>query len=127
MTVPEIAMYPISTLKVQRLMEVVSNATFYLEIRTDIVTFPKTNTHGTDTALLVYSLDYHLTGQPSSPRLITAFPVDNSTPTALFAPTNLGDAVPIALQYNAVLPVTIPADQMVGKRFIANESTSTGN
>jgi hypothetical protein len=127
MTVPEIALYPISTLNVQRLVEVVDNAQFYLELRTDIVNFPKTNTKGTDTALLIYSIDYHLTGEASKPRLITAFPVDSSFAAGIFAPAQLGDQVSIALKYNGALPVTIPAAQMVGKRFIANESTSTGN
>ena len=35
-----------------------------------------------------------------------------------------GNSVALKLKYNAVLPVSIPAEEMVGKRFILNESTS---
>jgi hypothetical protein len=126
-SVPELVNYPYANLKIQRLVEVAANDQFYLELRTDIVAFPKVNTEGSDQALLVYSLDFHAPGQASKPRLITAFPVQTSFGAGIFNPTGLGNSVPLSLKYNAALPVTIPANQMVGKRFIANESTSTRN
>lgn len=125
--VPELADYAYCDLKIQRLVEVVKNKDFYLELRTDIVNFPKNNTQGSDQALLVYSVDYHAVGEPSRPRLITAFPVQTSFAAGIFNPNGLGDEVPLKLKYNAALPVTIPAALMVGKRFIANESNSTRN
>jgi hypothetical protein len=126
-SVPELINYNYSALKVRRLVEVAQNSQFYLELRTDIVDFPLTNTQGADAALLIYTLDFHAPGQVSKPKIITAFPVAASFAAGIFNPAGLGDNVALALKYNAVLPVTVPAELMVGKRFIANESTSTGN
>ena len=123
--VPELANYNYAALNVKRLVEVVQNNDFTLELRTDIVNFPLTNTQGADTALLIYSIDYQAPGQASKPKLITAFPVASSFAAGVFNPTGLGEQLPIALKYNAVLPVSIPASQMIGKRFIANESEIT--
>jgi hypothetical protein len=126
-SIPELVKYPYSSLSVQRLIEVAQNSQFYLELRTDIVNFPHANTEGTNTALLIYSMDFHAPGQVSKPKIITAFPVGASFAAGIFNPTLLGDNVALSLKYNAVLPVTVPAELMVGKRFIANESTSTRN
>jgi hypothetical protein len=120
--VPEILKYPFSSLYSKRLVEIAEGSDFYLELRTDIVDFPKTNTHGADTSLLVYSLDFHAPGKPPNPRLITAFPVQTSFAAGIFDPSLLGEQKPLKLNYNAAVPVTIPAESMVGKRFIANDS-----
>ena len=133
-TLPELVNYPFSELQPTRLMEVISNADVYIEIRTDIVPFTHPNDKGTDTALLVYSIDFHLPGERADPLLITAFPVAASFAQGIFNPANLTDpanpaaTVPISLQYNAALPVTLPATEMVGKRYIDNEqSTNNSN
>ena len=124
-TVPALADYAYCGLSVKRLVEVVQNSQFYLELRTDIVQFPNAQTHGSDTALLIYTVDFHAPGQEAKPRLVTAFPVQASFATGLFDPTNMmGDQLPIKLKYNLALPVTVPAELMVGKRFIFNESVS---
>ena len=130
---PELVNYPYSELKPTRLMEVVKTADYYLEIRTDIVPFTHTNDKGSDTALLVYSIDYHLATEPSDPRIITAFPVAASFATGIFDPAQMTDQanpssqVQISLNYNAALPVTVPATEMVGKRYIYNEQPANRN
>jgi hypothetical protein len=125
LTIPsDIASYNYSNLKVKRLVEIVANEKYYLEMRTDIVNFPFENTHGNNRALLIYSIDFRSPEQPARPRLVTVFPVDAGFATGLFNPTSLGTSVSMKLKYNAVLPVSIPAEEMVGKRFILNDSTS---
>lgn len=121
--VPELTEYPFETLKVRRLVEVVTLENATLEIRTDIVHFPKTNLRGANTNLLIYSVDYRPNGAEARPRLITAFPVQQTTAKGVFEPSLLGESLPIKLNYNASLPVTISGEQMVGKRFIFNESS----
>lgn len=117
--VPEIVNYPYASLRVKRLLETVRNSEFTLELRTDIINFPKTNTHGQNSALLVYSINYRKEGHDRShPRLITAFPVAAGFADGVFNPKNLGDNVPLKLKYNAALPDTIPAELMIGKRTI---------
>ncbi len=124
----EIVNYDYSKLPVKRIVEIVENNSFYLEIRTDIVSYLFPNAKGTDTGMLIYSIDYHektIDGiKRARPRLITAFPVLLSSETGLFNPKGLGPTQPITLNFNAALPVTIPADQMVGKRYIFDESTA---
>ncbi len=115
---PEIINYPYSELKPKRLLEVVSNSEFYLELRTDIVPFKRP---ATNQALLIYSIDYHLVGKDSHPRLITAFPVQEEFAKGLFDPTQLGDQVQLRLKYNAALPVDLPAEKLIGKRYIYDE------
>ncbi len=132
--IPELAHYNYGSLDKKRLVEVINNDQFYLELRTDIVNFPKTNTRGADTALLIYSMDYRpavhgiarLFPHRSAPLLITAFPVQASFAAGLFSQP-MGDKVQLKLNYNAALPVTIPAELMVGKRFILNESNTASN
>ena len=118
--------YDYHSLSVKRLVEVVDDKDFYLEIRTDIVNYPFANSKGSDTGLLIYSINFHektLEGFLSSrPRLITAFPVLVSSEAGLFSPSFLGESKKIQLNYNAALPVTIPAEKMVGKRYIFDES-----
>ncbi len=124
-SVPELIDYPYCKLQVKRLVEVAQNTQFYLELRTDIVTFPNAQSRGANTALLIYSVDFHAPGQAPRPRLVTAFPVQASFATGLFDPTTMmGDQLPLKLKYNLALPVTVPAELMVGKRFILNESDS---
>lgn len=123
--VPEIANFEFHKLNSQRLIEIVENERYTLELRTDIVPFTENNTKGKNAALLVYSVDFHARGQKSQPRLITVFPVEKNFASGIFSPAGMGDQVAIKLKYNAALPVTIPAEQMIGKRFIANENTAT--
>lgn len=122
--VSEIANYDFSSLKVSRLVEQVKNERFTLELRTDIVSFPHSNPNGKNTAMLVYSIDFLAPGEKSQPRLITVFPVEIGFVNGVFSPSGLGDHMAIKLKYNAALPVTIPAEEMVGKRFIANENST---
>lgn len=122
--VPEIATFDYSKLKPARLVEYIQNERFTLEIHTDIIPFTQTNSKGANTSLLVYSIDFHATGQNSQPRLITVFPVQSTFASGVFLPAGLGDQVAIKLNYNAALPINIPVDQMVGKRFIADEDSS---
>ena len=133
--VPELAHYPYSKLKIKRLLEIINRDDFYLELRTDIVDFPQTNIMGSDAALLIYSMIYYqkdssdFWDEPSQsfPRLITIFPVQKSFAAGIFNPSNFGDSVSISLKYNAAIPEPIPAEQMVGKRLIANESKQHSN
>jgi hypothetical protein len=122
--VAEIAGFDYSKLKPTRLVEYIENERFTLEIRTDIIPFTQTNAKGANTALLVYSIDFHAEGQNSQPRLITVFPVQSTFASGVFLPSGLGDQVAIKLNYNAALPINIPVDQMIGKRFIADENTT---
>ena len=112
---------PKSKYKARRLVEVVENDHFSYEARTDIVPFTHRNTRGKNTALLIYSIDFHAHGQKSQPRLITAFPVQDSFIQALLKTSDLGDQKVITLKYNAALPENIPPEQMIGKRTITNE------
>ena len=119
--VPEIANFNHSRLKVMRLVEMIKNERYTLEIHTDIVPFADINTHGKNRALLIYSIDFHATGHDSQPRLITVFPIESNFTKSLFVPADLGDRVAIKLKYNAALPIDIPLNEMVGKRFITHE------
>ena len=119
--ITELENYSYKTVPVKRLVEIAKNDRFYLEMRTDVVMFTKPNTKGKNTALLIYSIDFHSQGQAARPRLINAFPVDNNFVTAVFNPAGLGEGVQLKLKYNAALPVSIPASDMIGKRLVANE------
>jgi len=123
--IPELAQFPFSKLHIRRLVERVQNEKYTLEMHSDLVDFLYPNTRGNNQALLIYSVDFHAAGQPARPRLVTVFPVEASFATGLFNPQTLGDAVPLKLKYNAVLPVSIPAEEMVGKRFVTNESNNS--
>jgi hypothetical protein len=120
--------YDYASLKPKRLVEIVDNEKFYLELRTDIVNFPHPNRRGTNTALLIYSIDFREKNSfddgaaLAHPKLITAFPVDANFAKGLFNPAQLGEKVHVNLKYNAVLPVSVPANELVGRRFILNES-----
>ncbi|MBS1959034.1 MAG: hypothetical protein JST80_06140 [Bdellovibrionales bacterium] len=122
----QLAKYDFKKLKVRRLIEKVDTDKIYLEIRTDIVEMPLTHTKGSDTALLIYSIDFHAPGQENRPRIITAFPVNQAFGDGLFTQEGIDSDKPVVLKlkYNAMLPVTIPAEQMVGKRSIFNEQSS---
>ena len=122
--IPEIANYPYQNLQPKRLIERIRDDEFFLELRTDIVPFPTNNNHGRNTHLLIYSIDYHARGQDSQPRLITVFPVQKGFMDGVFAPSGLGEREHIRLKYNAAIPVSIPAEKMIGKRFIADEKPS---
>ena len=122
--VPEIASFNYASLKPTRLIELIQNERFTLELRTDIVPFTHENKRGKNVALLVYSISYSQGGQKSPPRLITVFPVEKSFADGLFLPSRLGEKVAIKLNYNAALPVTIPAEQMIGLRKISDENTT---
>ena len=121
---PEIVYYPFSNLHPRRLVETVVTSNYFLELRTDIVSFNHENPKGSDKALLIYSIDLHEIGKPKNPLLITAFPVAQSFGDAVFNPLTLGEHQIIKLKYNATLPVTIPDQEMVGKRTISYESAS---
>jgi hypothetical protein len=123
--VPAIANFEFHKLNSQRLIELIQTERYTLELRTDIVPFTENNNKGKNASLLVYSLDFHARGQKPQPRLITVFPVEKNFASGIFSPSGLGDQVAIKLKYNASLPITIPAEQMIGKRFIANENTTT--
>ena len=123
--VSEIANFDYSQLKPTRLVELIENDSFTLELRTDIVPFTQTNAKGKNVSLLVYSIDYHTKGQNSQPRLITVFPVEKSFGDGLFLPTGLGDQLAIKLKYNAALPITISPEQMIGSRKIFDENTNS--
>jgi hypothetical protein len=117
--VPELVNYPYGSLKIKRLLEVANNDQFRLELRTDIVTFPRANPYGKNTALLIYSIDYRKDSRENSrPRLITVFPVEAGFAANLFNPSNLGDHVPLKLKYNAAITDSLPEHLMVGKRTI---------
>jgi len=122
--VPQIADFNYQDLKPSRLLELVQNERFTLELRTDIVPFIKENSKGKNSSLLIYSIDFHAQGQKSEPRLITVFPVEKNFVNGVFLPTGLGDQMAIKLKYNAALPETIPAEQMIGSRIIINENTT---
>ena len=116
----ELANFNYQKLKVSRLVELVQNERFTLELRTDIVPFILPNNKGNNAALLIYSIDFHAKGQNSQPRLITVFPVDKNFASGIFAPAGLGEQRAIKLKYNAALPITIPAEQMIGLRKITD-------
>lgn len=120
----EIANFDYSSLKPMRLIELIKNERYTLELRTDIVPFTQKNDKGANTHLLIYSVDFHAQGQNSQPRLITVFPVQKGFVDGVFAASGLGDQVTMKLKYNAALPITIPAQEMIGKRFVANENNS---
>ena len=117
----ELSSFNYTQLKPQRLTETAQNENFYLEIRTDIIPFTHSNSRGTDTALLIYSIDFRAPSDPAKPKLITAFPVNDAFTKGLFDPATLGDQQVLQLKYNAVLPVSVPAEKMIGKRYIFNE------
>ena len=121
--VPEISNFNYEFLKPTRLIEIIENERYTLELRTDIVPFIHENTKGKNTSLLIYSLNLTMAGQKSQPRLITVFPVEKGFADGVFLPANLGEKKAIKLKYNAALPITIPAEEMIGKRFIADENT----
>jgi hypothetical protein len=121
----ELRAFDFSKAKVRRLVETIDSEKVYLQLRTDIVEFPNKQTRGTNEALLIYSIDFHAPGQEKQPRLITAFPVAKSFGDALFTQEGIGTdkQIPLKLKYNAMLPVTIPAELMVGKRALYNEQS----
>ncbi len=116
----ELLSYPFGSLKVRRLVEWTRNDQFTLELRTDIVTFPRPNTAGRNTALLIYSVVYKKDGKDRArPRLITVFPVDAGFANNLFKADGLGDRVPFKLKYNASVQGELNPALLVGRRFIA--------
>jgi hypothetical protein len=119
--IQEISSFAYGQLQPMRLIERIVDHEFFLELRTDIVPFIQDQNNGRNTHLLVYSLDYHARGQASQPRLITVFPVQKRFMDGVFAPSGLGDHQSIKLKYNASLPISIPSEKMMGKRFIADE------
>lgn len=122
----ELLAYDFSKLHVRRLVETIDNGKVYLQLRTDIVDFPLANPRGANAALLVYSLDFHAPGQEKRPVLITAFPVEKAFGQSLFQQTGIDtdQLISIKLKYNAMLPVTLPLEQMVGKRTLFHEQNS---
>ncbi len=115
----ELLSYPYGTLKVRRLVEWTRNDAFTLELRTDIVSFPRANTAGRNTALLIYSIVYKKDGKDRArPRLITVFPVDSGFANNLFKIEGLGERVPFKLKYNASVPGDLNPALLVGRRFI---------
>ncbi len=115
----ELLSYPYGTLKVRRLVEWTRNDAFTLELRTDIVSFPRANTAGRNTALLIYSIVYKKDGKDRArPRLITVFPVDSGFANNLFKAEGLGERVPFKLKYNASVQGDLNPALLVGRRFI---------
>ncbi len=115
----ELLSYPYGTLKVRRLVEWTRNDAFTLELRTDIVSFPRVNTAGRNTALLIYSIVYKKDGKDRArPRLITVFPVDSGFAHNLFKADGLGERVPFKLKYNASVQGDLNPTLLVGRRFI---------
>ena len=107
------------SLKVRRLVEWTRNDAFTLELRTDIVSFPRANTAGRNTALLIYSIVYKKDGKDRArPRLITVFPVDSGFANNLFKAEGLGERVPFKLKYNASVQGDLNPALLVGRRFI---------
>ena len=119
--------FPFEKLKITRLVETVKTDKVEIIFRTDIVPFlnaptPQPGKPAPNSALLVYSIDEHSTApglsQPN-PRLITAFPVQQSFGEGLFKPETFGDAVAIKLKYNAAIISKIPttaSGTWIGKR-----------
>jgi hypothetical protein len=115
----ELLSYPYGTLKVRRLVEWTRNDQFTLELRTDIVSFPRANTAGRNIALLIYSIVYKKDGKDRArPRLITVFPVDSGFANHLFKADGLGERVPFKLKYNASVQGDLNPALLVGRRFI---------
>lgn len=85
-----------------------------INLRTDIVAFPKNmNTHG-NSHLLIYSID---DSRKSGPALITAFPVDATFVEKLSALENLGEGKTITTRYNAfVEDLTTSKQTLSGSR-----------
>ncbi len=118
----ELLKFDFASLKPRRLIEQITAEDETIEIRTDIVPFLKDNPHGKNKAILIYSiLTQRKNAPPESPALITVFPVEESFAGTLFKPEGLGESVPIKLRYNAVLPKSLPAEKMVGKRWVTHE------
>jgi hypothetical protein len=116
---PELLSYPYGTLKVRRLVEWTRNEAFTLELRTDIVSFPRVNPSSRNTALLIYSILYKKDGKDRArPRLITVFPVDAGFANNLFKSEGLGDRVPFKLKYNATVPGGLNPALLVGRKTI---------
>jgi hypothetical protein len=115
----ELLSYPYGSLKLRRLVEWTRNDAFTLELRTDIVSFPKANPAGRNTALLIYSMVYKKDGKDRArPRLITVFPVDSGFAANLFKADGLGERVPFKLKYNASVQGDLNQALLVGRRFI---------
>ncbi len=121
-SIPEISTYPFKQLKIKRLVERLRSNEFHLELRTDIIPFPNTSTRGNNSHLLIYSIDFHKRGEQSQPRLITVFPVQKGFGDGIFSNVGFGDRQPIKLKYNAAIPLDIPQDEMIGKRYVENEN-----
>jgi len=130
-SIAEIANYPFKQLKPKRLVERLRSFDTFLELRTDIVPFPQFladesssmfSSNNKNTHLLVYSIDYHARGQESQPRLITVFPVQKGFGDGVFSNIGFGDRQPIKLRYNAAIPLNIPQEEIIGKRYIEDEN-----
>jgi hypothetical protein len=120
--IAEINAFPFKQLKSKRLVERLRSDEIYLELRTDIVPFPYFSTKGKNSHLLIYSIDFHARGEPSQPRLITVFPVQKGFGDGIFSNIGFGDRQPIKLRYNASIPLNIPNEEMIGKRYVENEN-----
>jgi hypothetical protein len=105
--------FDFKSLKLTRVTETIDAAPGNprVEIHTDFVPFthPIVSHPSTDQYLLVYSINS---------RLITMFPVNQSTLEAATNPANLGDEKPIATQYNGFVR------DVSGRIFIGNRRVS---
>jgi polar amino acid transport system substrate-binding protein len=83
-------------------------------LRTDVVRFPKSvkPADARLTHLLIYSVKDAANGEA---RLITVFPVEQSTVDQLFNPRDLGERLPVKARYNAVVP-GISGQSLTGRR-----------
>ena len=117
----ELESFPYRQLPIKRLLEVARGEHFQLEMRTDIVPFIKPNTKGKSKFLLVYSVDFRVQGLAPRPRLLTAFPIEESVAKTLLDPAGMGDKLQLKLRYGSTLPVSISTQDMIGKRSIAIE------
>ena len=109
----EIARFDYRKLKYNRLIETVQTDKGKVQFRTDIVPFnivPPNATKDSNVALLIYSID-----EGNGPKLITAFPVQESFGAGLFKPELMGDQVTITIKYNGWLKSTTPT-AWIGKR-----------
>jgi hypothetical protein len=120
-TLPEIANFPYATLKPKRLVERLRSDQFHLEMRTDIIPFKMASSTGKNTHLLIYSIDFRKRSEDPQPKLITVFPVQKGFGDGIFSNIGFGDRQPIKLKYNASVPVNIPQEDMIGKRYVADE------
>ena len=93
-----------------------------IEMRTDIVPFPRDNPYGKNNALLIHSLIIQKKNGPkASPQLITVFPVEGGFGDNLFKPETFGDPLALKLRYNAALPFSVAPEKIIGKRYLSND------